>query len=293
MQGKETIHKQQLEEGILLLQQPILPLISMVQFLFFTGPFRTVDEVICEMPSPIETLFTTYKQPKELLLRHKSTLQLLEGIKTGEKPPWDIIGVQGEQVDAMSAISAIVQQQILTKELEKINSLLCAPCKCNLCCVGPDDSMQQDFFEIPLQKEEPDLFPVEKTDTPESQNHGSMDSQPLQEQGVPFYQCHEPVLVHWQNGWSLILPKGSACPNLDHQQGRCLVYTKRPEVCRRPQIFPYILEKTGNNGKKLQYRFRQSLLAIVDCPYVNLLQDEIAAYGAASELEVLFKQNKA
>jgi hypothetical protein len=30
----------------------------------------------------------------------------------------------------------------------------------------------------------------------------------------------------------------------------------------------------------------------MDCPYVQQLQDDIAAYGAACELEVIFKQNK-
>jgi hypothetical protein len=41
------------------------------------------------------------------------------------------------------------------------------------------------------------------------------------------------------------------------------------------------------------FRLRQTLLAVVDCPYVQLLQDEIAAYAAACELEMLFRHNKA
>ena len=39
-------------------------------------------------------------------------------------------------------------------------------------------------------------------------------------------------------------------------------------------------------------RIRQSLLAVVDCPYVQELQDEIVEYAAASELHLLLKQNK-
>ena len=38
---------------------------------------------------------------------------------------------------------------------------------------------------------------------------------------------------------------------------------------------------------------RQSLLAVVDCPYVRQLQEEIAAYAAACELEMVFRHNKA
>jgi Fe-S-cluster containining protein len=91
----------------------------------------------------------------------------------------------------------------------------------------------------------------------------------------------------------MILPKSSRCPHLEADNGRCLVYDNRPEVCRRPQIFPYILEKMAGEAERPSYRLRNSLLAVIDCPYVALLQDEIAAYGAACELEVIFKQNKA
>ena len=89
------------------------------------------------------------------------------------------------------------------------------------------------------------------------------------------------------------MPKSSHCPNLEAEQGRCLIYANRPEVCRRPQIFPYILEKETGSGPQPVYRLRNSLLAVVDCPYVSMLKDEIAAYGAACELDVIFTRNKA
>ena len=38
---------------------------------------------------------------------------------------------------------------------------------------------------------------------------------------------------------------------------------------------------------------RRSLLAVLDCPYVRLLQDEIATFAAASELDLVFRHNKA
>ncbi|MCI5127672.1 MAG: hypothetical protein D3907_04035, partial [Candidatus Electrothrix sp. AUS3] len=45
-------------------------------------------------------------------------------------------------------------------------------------------------------------------------------------------------------------------------------------------------------GQRRKYRIRNSLLAVTDCPYVQLLQDEIAAYAAASELQCILKANK-
>lgn len=290
---KNDLDKKPFNPGLKQLQQPVLPLVSMVQFLFMTGPFTKVTEVIDEMPAPIETGYATYEDPQKLLRRHQQALELLEGVKSGAESDFEVVSVQDEPVDTMTAVSAVIMQQILTDELEEINSLLCAPCNCRLCCIGPDLSMEQDFFEIPLRDEEPSFFAIDRLDTTASRAHCSMDEEPLQENNVPFYKRNEPALIHWQNGWSLILPKSTNCPNLEPSQGRCQVYTDRPEVCRRPQIFPYIVEKLDSRREKPLYRLRQSLLAIVDCPYVSALKEEIAAYGAACELEVIFKQNKA
>ena len=41
------------------------------------------------------------------------------------------------------------------------------------------------------------------------------------------------------------------------------------------------------------FRLRNTLLAVMDCPYVQELQDVIALYAAASELELIFRRNKA
>lgn len=85
----------------------------------------------------------------------------------------------------------------------------------------------------------------------------------------------------------------SSCPNLESQTGRCTVYIDRPKVCRRPQIFSYILEPvTGEDGEIIAQRLRRTLLAIIDCPYVEVLQEEIAAYAAACELNLVIKRNK-
>lgn len=295
---EHTIHppdRQQLSEGIERLRQPVLPLASMVQFLFLTGPFDTVAEVIQEMPAPIETQYAVYENPRNLLQRYHKTIQLLETVKTGGEPGFTVITEQNEPVDTMTAVSALTRQHLLADELEEINSLLCSPCGCRLCCIGPSSSMQQDFFEIPLEDLETELFSVAALDTAASRSRTSMDETPLMLDGLPFSSRKEPALFHWQNGWSLILPRQTDCPNLEPEEGRCRVYMNRPDVCRRPQIFPYVTERLPvSKGKEHpRYRLRQSLLAVMDCPYVSALQEDIAAYGAACELEVVFKHNKA
>ncbi len=78
-------------------------------------------------------------------------------------------------------------------------------------------------------------------------------------------------------------------------KGRCSIYDNRPQVCRKPQIFPYLLEKEQGHradGRPV-FRLRNTLLAVMDCPYVQQLQHDIALYAAASELELVFRRNKA
>jgi Fe-S-cluster containining protein len=216
-------------------------------------------------------------------------LRPLEGLKAGKDPGALVVDVDNNPLDAMTIVTALVAQNILTRELESINSLLCAPCGCTLCCVGPEAGMRQAYFEIPLQQGEAGQFSLERIDTPASRGARISDEPPLQVAGRGFYLRPDPVLIHWQSGWSLVMPTGSQCPHLE-QSGRCRIYPDRPEVCRRPQIFPYMLEPI--EGKKA-LRLRQSLLAVVDCPYVQLLQEEISTYAAACELEMIFRRNKA
>jgi len=283
------VKKQDFLQGIELLRQPALPLVSMVQFLYLTGPFATVAEVIAEMPEPIETGYTSYEHPRQLLRGHLDHLLALESLKNGEQPALQIVDEAGNPLDEMTAVTSLVSQRIMEEELEAINSALCGPCGCTLCCIGPDREMRQEFFEIPLQDEEKDIFSIPSHDTPESRCcHPMDDGHVLQVAGSPFYQRSEPELVHWQKGWSLILPRDSSCPGLA-ENGRCRVYAQRPQVCRRPQIFSYVLEPLEQADR---YRLRSSLLAVTDCPYVRILQQEIAAYAAACELEPVLKGNK-
>lgn len=275
-----------------LLRQPLMPLVSMVQFLFMTGPFTSVSEVIDELPEPIETGNATYKHPKTLLHAYLGILQEYEKLKGGTFPAPIVVDEQNNPVDPFAAATAVIQQQLLRAELERINSALCGPCRCTLCCEGPDKSMQQEFFEIPVTSEELNLFPVNRCDSEASRESLPMDENELQWEGKPFYTISEPALFHWKKGWSLIMPKGTTCPNLN-DKGLCRVYSDRPDVCRRPQIFPYMVEPLGNNeNDEPRLRIRQSLLAVIDCPYVQELKDVISEYAAASELHLVLKQNK-
>ena len=285
------INKALCQAGLDVLHRPVLPLLGIVEFLYVTGDFSTVEEVIAQLPETIETGYATYEDAAALLASYAALLQPFVDLKAGKGPEQRVVTSEGGPVDTMTAVTALVAQQVLTQELEQINSLLCAPCHCTLCCVGPDTAMAQAYFEIPLHTGEADFFPLERIDSEASRAHRVDGEQPLQVSGRAFFDRPDPVLIHWQHGWSLILPRGSRCPNLE-ALGRCRVYPDRPQVCRRPQIFPYVLEPVEEEGQSV-FRLRDSLLAVVDCPYVRLLRDEIAAYAAASELEMIFRHNKA
>ena len=283
-------NKYDFQEGIRLLRQPVLPLAGMVQFLFLTGDFATVDEVIHQLPSDITTTFTTYANPIETLQPYADLFKPLVDFKQGQVPPQTIVDVNWQVVDTVTATMALVAQDVLARELERINSLLCAPCGCNLCCIGPNEGMQQLFFEIPLQSSEIELFPLMRIDTDLSRLRKSNDAHALRVHHNEFYNHPDPLLIHCQNGWSLVLPTECRCPHLE-EMGLCHIYTERPQVCRRPQIFPYVVEPRTEGGQQVLC-LRNSLLAVVDCPYVSQLQEEISAYAAACELDVIFRQNK-
>lgn len=281
------IDKYLLSQGLALLRQPLLPLASMVQFIYLTGAFPTVEEVIDQLPGEIETGFALYRRPADLLLPHADLFRPLEQVKAGQGMTVAVVDGAGKLLDGLGAASALVFQGLLARELERINSLLCAPCGCTLCCVGPDDSMRQHYFEIPLAEDEVERFDLTRIDSPASRAGRAEDEEALPVDGRPFYEAGRPLMIRWQPGWSLILPRQERCPQLE-DPGRCRIYADRPRVCRRPQIFPYVLEEL----ESVQYRRRDSVLAVLDCPYVQALREEIAAFAAASELEMVFRQNK-
>ena len=282
-----------LDPGLTLLRQPVLPLAAIVQFLYLTGDFGSVAEVIGQLTEEIETPFARYPDPAAGLAPYADLLRPLEAFKAGARPQELVIDADGRPVDPMTATVALVAQQVLSRELERINSLLCAPCGCTLCCVGPEPAMAQHYFEIPLRPEETGLFAVDRIESAAAGTRRPDDEPPLRLDGREFFDRADPVLIRWQPGWSLILPRDSRCPNLEPRSNRCRIYDDRPQVCRRPQIFPYVVEPLAAAGDQPAFRLRRSLLAVMDCPYVRRLQEAIAAFAAACELEMVFRRNKA
>jgi Fe-S-cluster containining protein len=298
------------EQGLSRLKKPVLPLVNMVQFLYLTGPFETIDEVLGRLSKAVELEGVLYGNPQQLLKPYAALLREFEVIKGKKKlaaPLPFIINEKDEPVAKRQALELWIKQQVLGQELETINSLLCGPCGCVLCCTGPNSGfdeasgfkgrMKQEFFEIPLADYEIDLFGLNRVDTEDSRAMTAQSDPPLQMGQTPFYK-HEMALYHWKNGWSLILPEGSICSMLAADTKRCAVYAKRPEVCRKPQIFAYVLEKTPDTAKRSDgvlipvYMARNKVLAVWDCPYVRKFQHEIGAYAEMGGLEPIFKKSK-
>lgn len=270
-----------------------MPLVAMLRFLYMIGPHAAVAEVIGELPEPIETHGVVYERPRALLQEYLAILVGLEAVRQGKYPQAVVVDEDSNPADPLTAGFVLLQQEVLTAELERINSLLCGPCGCILCCVGPDRAMAQEFFEIPLAPRELEGFPAPRHDSDASRRRRSVDEDELRWEKRPFYRRPDPVLIHWRNGWSLILPRESRCPNLETGTNRCRIYDGRPAVCRRPQIFPYMVEPLdGVAAGPGRYRIRRSLLAVSDCPYVRELKEEIARYAAACELQLVLQQNK-
>ncbi|MDH3346903.1 MAG: hypothetical protein OEM02_02205, partial [Desulfobulbaceae bacterium] len=191
---------QQFEAGLALLAKPIAPLARIVQMLYLTGPFETISDVLQELHEPIETNHAVYDDPSGLLLPHLDLLQEFERLKHPRAPLARILDEQENPIEPMEALALYVSQQLLTRELETINSLLCAPCGCTLCCVGPNEQQTQEFFEIPLKADEVTLFPLAQVDNHESRRTSPYQEPPLARDSRPFYQT-ESAIYHWRDGW--------------------------------------------------------------------------------------------
>lgn len=284
-----------LDAGRRLLARPLLPLARLLNLLYLAGPFSTIEELLAQLSEPVETAGLLYPDPQAALSPLLPQLRELERLKNGDLSAWEIEDEEGSPLSPLEALELWVSQAVLTRELEAINSLLCAPCRCTLCCTGPSPEMSQEFFEIPLTAPETRLFPLPAIDTAASRATEPLAEPPLQGRQGPFYR-QGPGLYHWRSGWSLILPKASTCPQLA-TDGRCRIYQERPQVCRRPQIFTYVIEEISAEERGLEatarrWRRRNSLLAVWDCPYVRALQEEIARFAELSGLEPVFRSNK-
>lgn len=284
----------QFTAGLAMLANPVLPLARIVQLLYLTGPFERIAPILDELNEPVEMAASAYENPRELLLPYLDDLRLFEQLKHPGQEETLILAESLEPLEQFEALELRVSQRILTRELEKINSLLCGLCNCSLCCIGPSPEMSQFFFEIPLTDLETGLFDLPRVDTLESSRTAPCTEPPLMVGEAPFFKA-PPALYRWEKSWSLILPKNAACPNLAQATGGCTIYPERPNTCRRPQIFPYALERLPEHDSeaKTAYVARHKLLAVWDCPYVRELREEIGAYAQLCGLTPIFKWNKA
>lgn len=289
-------------EGLRHLRRPLLPLARMVHFFLATGAADNVAGVLAQLPARIDTEFACYDDPARLL---RPFLPLLDELLLEAPPASSVVAEDNTPLEPVAARLALIWQALLERELETINSLLCAPCDCTLCCTGPARDMEQDYFFIPLAEDELPLFPLSRISLQEQQAEGREPgaapekndfSRPdpnvlaflLSAQGGEATPC----IVRRQQEWLLALPRGHACPQLS--DGRCRCYAERPRVCRRPQLFPYLLEPLPTAGRDAgpAYRLRHALRAVSDCPYVAALRQDIADYAAACELTLYFGPNK-
>ncbi|MEN8257430.1 MAG: YkgJ family cysteine cluster protein [Thermodesulfobacteriota bacterium] len=289
---------QQCQQGVDKLAKPILPLVRLAGMLYLTGPFEALNDVLEALQEPVETGGLRYKEPAGLLASYLEAMAPYERFKNPQEPSRIILSAELTGLDQFEALDAWVAQNVLNQELEEINSLLCGPCGCRLCCIGPEADMGQEFFEIPLQESEAPFFPLPQTESNESRQASSTDNEPLEIDGKPFYADESPRLIHWQRGWSMVLPRHSTCPNLDQTSGGCTIYPDRPDVCRRPQIFSYALERLPEHDQEYEGKIltaftrKDKILAVWDCPYVKQFQQEIGTYAQICGMEPIFKENK-
>ncbi|MBU0681157.1 MAG: YkgJ family cysteine cluster protein [Proteobacteria bacterium] len=289
----------QCQAGIDRLALPVLPLVRLVGMLYLTGPFARLTDVLAELIEPVETGGLRYEEPAQTLTPYLEAMAPYERFKHPQAPSRIILSAELAALDQFEALEGWVAQNVVSQELEEINSLLCGPCACRLCCIGPEGQMVQDFFEIPLLESETAFFPLPKIDGIKSRQTNSEAIAPLEIDGLFFYDRPDPILIHWHTGWTMVLPRFTSCPNLDQSSGGCTIYPDRPDVCRRPQIFSYVLERLPAydqhyEGRMLPAFSRQDkILAVWDCPYVKEFQEQIGIYAQLCGLEPVFKENKA
>ncbi len=271
------------------LARPAWPLVKTLCLLILSAPEEEVRKMLGELPPDLEVGELTYPDPEAALLPHVELLNLFRNTAVkGEDPGLPpLAGPSGQALDPLEQIQTWVKQGVLERELEVINSLLCGRRRCTLCCTGPSPQAEHHFFEIPLKERELGLFPETPIhDDPASRRSTPYDPQELTIRGRPFYQVG-PVIVRWKRGWGLILGRCVSCPHLD-REGRCAIYSARPMVCRKPQIFPYIIEEQEDGS----LRAANTLLAVTDCPYVREEREAIERYAALCEAELVYRANK-
>ncbi len=299
------------ESGTKLLKRPVSPLMFFLTLIFFAGDYQDIGQLIDEIPDQLTIKGLTYEKVRQIFGEYLDILRRQNALKPKKDLKVERIVIDPDMrlIDLRRAIALSIKHSIVARELGKINSLLCPRYKCVECCRGPHNHHKDYFFELPLSPDEISLFNVPRVDNASTRSsHAFAEPSPVFE-GKEFY-LHPPAIYNWNKGWSLILPRETYCPNLDVEKGKCIIYQKRPEVCRLPQIFPLVLER--HYDPKAVSRFSETLrlspsdlkdshniyiahngiLGILDCPYVREFQHEIVDYAALSGLKAFFRRSK-
>lgn len=279
------------QAGLQHLKTPLWPLTKLCILLYLTSPYQTWEELLQALPQELSVDNTIYKAPaSKLTPLHLNTqwLGLLKNGKNSTELP-TVVNERNDILDMFSTVLCLIKQHVMQMELETVNSLFCSSMKCSLCYEGPKSNAIQEFFEIPLQPKELSLFTLKIVETPFQGGFDPYSTDTFQIDGKPFYLL-PPAIYHWRHGYSLILPKGAVCQHLS-QNMRCNIYEKRPDVCKRPQIFAYVMEQPPN--KPHIAIERNTLLAVTDCPYVRMLENELERYAVLNEVTLMLKPNKA
>ena len=80
----ESGNNREAAEGLDLLKRPVLPLVNMVEYLYLTGPFKKINEVLSRLTKPLELEGVQFENPGQMLKPYETVLQEFEVIK-GEK----------------------------------------------------------------------------------------------------------------------------------------------------------------------------------------------------------------
>lgn len=297
--------------GLELLRRPLVPLTYLVSRIFLTTGLESVEATIAKLKDNINLEGVSYDQPSAILAPYLDLLKPYELFKKGVLTSPSIVVVNGdkEPVDPVAALILQVKQNMVSRELEQINSALCGQYNCTICCRGPVEGEENGFFELPIEDDEIALIDLPRVDTESTRNTNAYADPPLAVNAQAFY-FGPPALYRWREKWGMILTRNSVCPNLEPSTGRCLKYENRPSVCRLPQIFPIVLEKVfdpdfvkaiaerldypmgGLSDINNYYVAREKILAVWDCPYVREYKHEIIRFAETSSLEPVFRSNK-
>ncbi len=302
---------QDLHPGVDLLRRPLVPLTFLVSSLFFTAKLPSIDAAVTRLKENITLDGVFYDNPQAILKDYLEVLAPYEQFKKGGLKTRNRLVVDSDKktLEIFAGTVLEIKQEMMRRELGRINSALCGQYNCTICCQGPLEKEENQLFELALSEEEVSLFALPRINTELTRSTDAFAEPPLMVDGQPFYVM-DPALYCWRQGWGLILTRGSFCPNLNKGTGRCTTYKKRPQVCHLPQIFPVVLEKvfdpegvrliaSTNNvniddltDKDNYYVAQEKILAVWDCPYVREYKDEIIRFAELSSLEPVFRMNK-